>query len=100
MDCTLSRAHGSPVAARTRDVGSGGMCVSTSRPLTIDERVRFALALNAEEHLAGQARVLREQGFELYALRFEALSDAARRRLRDLVERRCPTSRLNETAPT
>ncbi len=56
LQCVLRRAHGSPVTARTRDLGVGGMCVSTSRPLTIDERVRFELALHAGEHLAGHAR--------------------------------------------
>jgi hypothetical protein len=60
------------------------MCASTSRPLTIDERVSFELALTAEEHVGGQARVLREQDFGLYALRFEVLSDEARGRLHDV----------------
>ena len=85
LQCILRRAHGSPVAARTRDVGPAGMCASTSRPLTIDEAVSFELALNAEEHVCGQARVLREQDFGFYALRFEVLSEAARDRLHDVV---------------
>lgn len=85
LQCILRRAHGSPVVARTRDVGPAGMCASTSRPLTIDEAVSFELSLTAEEHVRGQARVLREQDFGLYALRFEVLSEEARDRLRDVV---------------
>ncbi len=98
LQCVLCRAHGSPVTARTRDLGVGGMCVSTARPLTIDERVRFDLALPPGEHLAGHARVLREQGFGLYALRFEGLSDEERGRLSDVVAARGTTSCAREIA--
>ncbi len=84
LSCTLRRAHGSPVAARTRDVGPGGMCASTSRPLVIDERLSFDLALSDGEHVGGEARVLREQSFGLYALRFELVSRHARARLLDI----------------
>ena len=79
--CTLRRARGSPVAGETRDVGPGGMCASTSRPLTIDERLSFELALDDDIRVDGQARVLREQDVGVYALRFEALSEQARARL-------------------
>ncbi|MDP9377295.1 MAG: PilZ domain-containing protein [Actinomycetota bacterium] len=98
LQCVLRRAHGSPVTARTRDLGVGGMCVSTCRPLTIDERVRFELALHAGDHLAGHARVLREQGFGFYALRFEGLCDEGRGRLRDVVAAGGTTSCAREIA--
>lgn len=84
LDCLLRRTHGSPLTGRTRDVGAGGMCATTSRPLTVDERLTFELALNAEEYVRGKARVLREQDFGVYALRFESLSEEARGRLQEL----------------
>jgi hypothetical protein len=90
LECMLRRARGSPVTARTRDIGPGGMCAWTSRPLTIDEGMVFDLALNVDERLRGQARVLREQDFGLYALRFERLSDVDRRRLHDVAVGRHP----------
>ncbi len=85
LPCTLRRPHGSPVAARTRDLGAAGMCASTSRPLTVDERLSFDLALSDDEHLAGEARVLREQDFGIYALSFEVVSSQARARLLEIV---------------
>ncbi len=60
------------------------MCASTSRPLVIDERLSFDLALSDGENLAGEARVLREQSFGTYALRFERVSSEARARLLDI----------------
>ena len=77
--CTLKRSKGSPIAGQTLDVGVGGMRVCTERPLRIDEVVTFDLPIQGE-HVDGQARVLREQGFQVYALRFEALeADDAQR---------------------
>jgi hypothetical protein len=46
MECTLHRRKGSPIAARTVDLG--------------------------------RARVLRQQGYDSYAVRFEALGEPAR----------------------
>ncbi len=73
VDCTLHRRSGSPIQARTLDIGPGGMCVTCSRPLSPDEVLHFDLPLAAGEVVDGDARVLREQGYHVYALRFEAL---------------------------
>jgi hypothetical protein len=77
LECTLRRRTGSPIAARTLDVGPGGMCVTTSRPLATDEVLTFELP----PRINGRARVLRQQGYELYAVRFEGLVEAAREEL-------------------
>src|SRR4051794_3585084 len=67
---TLARATGNPVSARTLDLCAGGARVTTSRPLRVDELLEFDLALEDGVHVAGSARVLREQA-TTYALRFE-----------------------------
>ena len=72
--CTLKRRTGSPIEARTVDLGPGGMAVTTTRPLTPDEVVTFAVPLSSGELLDGRARVLREQAYHVYALRFEGVS--------------------------
>src|SRR3954463_11363053 len=76
MAVTLVRQHGSgnPVESRTRNIGDGGMCVATPRPLAIDEVLDFRF----ETGIAGSVRVLREHIPNVYALRFEELSDEAR----------------------
>lgn len=71
--CALRRPHGAPIEAETIDVGPGGMCVCTTRPLASDELLSFDLPLDAEHRLGGQARVLREERYRVYALRFEGL---------------------------
>jgi PilZ domain len=76
--CTLSRRFGSPVQGRTVDVGPGGMRVTTQRPLSTDEVLEFELPPPAGPGVRGRARVLRQQGYGVYALRFERLSDEAR----------------------
>jgi PilZ domain len=76
--CTLSRRFGAPVEARTVDVGPGGMRVATERPLTTDEVREFELPPPAGPGVRGRARVLRQQAYGVYALRFERLSDDAR----------------------
>jgi hypothetical protein len=81
LDCTLHRRSGSPIEARTVDVGPGGMCVTCSRPLSADEVLHFDLPLAPGDVVGGEARVLREQGYQLYALRFEALPATAAERL-------------------
>lgn len=100
LPCTLRRAHGSPVAAHARDLGLGGMCVSTSRPLAVDERVGFELALDDEQRVAGQAHVLRKQGFGFYALRFDALADEAPAWLRDLLAAGASMPSIGIDSPT
>jgi hypothetical protein len=78
LACTLRRGQGSPIDARTLDLGPAGMCITCKRPLRTDEVVAFELC---DEHVRGEARVLREQSFGEYALRFERVDDAARARL-------------------
>jgi PilZ domain len=86
VSCTLRRRKGSPISGRTVDLGPGGMSVATVRPLAQDEVLSFDLDLDGEPHVDGQARVLRQQDYSCYALRFEALSDAQRHRLKDLAK--------------
>jgi hypothetical protein len=81
VDCTLRRRTGSEIHARTLDIGPGGMSVSSGRPLTPDEVLRFDVPLAPGEVVDGIARVLREQGYRVYALRFEQLGDPVRARL-------------------
>jgi|tagenome__1003787_1003787.scaffolds.fasta_scaffold19894396_2 c-di-GMP-binding flagellar brake protein YcgR len=81
MECTLHRRSGSPIAARTVDLGPGGMSVACKRPLAADEELRFELP----PRISGRARVLRQQGFETYAVRFEALGAPEREELEGLV---------------
>ena len=84
VTCMLHRRAGSPISCETVDVGTGGMSVCSARPLAADEVVSFDLPPMA---LSGRARVLRQQGHQLYALRFEQLADAARDGLEQLVRR-------------
>jgi hypothetical protein len=79
MQCTLHRRAGTPIECRTVDVGPGGMCVCTSRPLAADEVLRFELP-----GIGGNARVLRQQGHDTYAVRFERLAEQALAELRRL----------------
>jgi hypothetical protein len=81
LPCVLRRRSGSAISARTVNVGPGGMCVSTPRPLAIDEVVDFDLPLQGTEHLDGRARVLRQESHSVYALRFEGLREPTRERL-------------------
>jgi hypothetical protein len=81
MECTLHRRHGSPISGRTVDLGPGGMCIATSRPLAADEVLTFELP----PRISGRARVLRQQGYDSYAVRFETLGEPAREALTVLV---------------
>jgi hypothetical protein len=83
MGCRLSRDTGTPVTARTIDVGPGGMRVHSDRPLRIDEVLDFDL--DGEIHVSGRARVMREQTYRVYAIRFEGLGAPEERRLRGLL---------------
>ena len=84
VPCTLRRRTGSAIPARTVNLGAGGMCVTTSRPLASDEVVSFDLRVHDETQLDGWARVLREEGYRVYALRFERLAARTRDQLRQL----------------
>ena len=79
LDCVLTRRKGSPIACHTIDLGPGGMRVATDRPLGVDEVLHFDLA-----GVDGDARVLREQGKNVYALRIEAIQADAAARLGEL----------------
>ncbi|HEX6023202.1 MAG TPA: PilZ domain-containing protein [Solirubrobacter sp.] len=74
--CHLSRRTGKVIEARTLDIGPGGMRIHSDRPLAPDELLEFELPEHARVN--GRARVLREQGYRIYALRFEKLGDEAR----------------------
>ena len=84
VEFTLRRRTGSAIEARTIDLGPGGMSVATKRPLAADEVLEFDLPLSPDEVVAGRARVLRQQGHDTYALRFEALLEPARERLAEV----------------
>ena len=73
MDCTLTRRIGNPITARTVDLGSGGMSVATPRPLAVDEELAFDLPPLPFPLVSGRARVLRDEGHDVYGLRFEWL---------------------------
>jgi hypothetical protein len=82
LECTLTRSKGSPIVARTVDLGPGGMCVRCERPLAEDELIGFAIP---GRRFDGRARVLREQRYHVYALRFEEIADAIRDELAALI---------------
>jgi hypothetical protein len=81
MECMLHRWSGSPITGHTVDLGPGGMCVATTRPLSTDEVLEFELP----PRISGRVRVLRQQGYDSYAVRFETLPDPAREALSALV---------------
>jgi hypothetical protein len=80
VDCILTRRKGSPVTAQTLDLGLGGMRITTQRPLGVDEVLKFDIVVQGA-HVDGDARVLREHGPNVYALRFETMRDVAAQRL-------------------
>jgi hypothetical protein len=88
IDCPvkLLRRRGSPVDGHTADVGPGGASIVVDRPLSIDEELDFDLVLG-DVHVDGRARVLRQQSFNRYALRFESLDAAAARHLTNAATR-------------
>jgi PilZ domain len=81
IECVLRRRTGSAISVRTVNVGPGGMCVTTQRPLAIDEVLDFDLPLSGADHVDGRARVVRQERHDRYALRFEALRAPTRERL-------------------
>jgi hypothetical protein len=81
LPCVLRRRTGSAIDARTVNLGAGGMCIATPRPLATDEVLDFDLALSGADRVDGRARVLRQEGHDAYALRFEGLLDPALDRL-------------------
>lgn len=83
ISCTLRRRTGSPISAQTLDLGPRGMRVRTARPLSPDETVVFDIA-NLDMRVNGQARVLRAERANVYALRFEGLPESMARCLHAL----------------
>lgn len=92
LACTLARRSGAPIAGETVDLGPGGMCVSTSRPLAPDEVLCFELPAPGTP-VRGEARVLRQQAARTYAMRFERLPDRARDELMRLAAAQARSSR-------
>jgi hypothetical protein len=84
LPCVLRRRSGTAIDAKTVNLGVGGMCVATPRPLATDEVLEFDLRLSGADRVDGRARVLRHEGHGAYAMRFELLPDAARERLQAL----------------
>ena len=73
------------------DIGPGGMRVHTTRPLAVDELLEFELPERAR--INGRARVLREQAYRVYALRFEKLGEEARAEIAQLASAAKPPAR-------
>jgi c-di-GMP-binding flagellar brake protein YcgR len=92
LECTLHRRTGKMIEGRTVDIGPGGMGVTTNRPLSVDELLEFELPDRGR--INGRARVLREQAYRIYALRFEKLGDEARAEIAELAQ---PRDRAAET---
>jgi hypothetical protein len=86
LECVLRRRTGSAISVKTVNVGPGGMCVTTQRPLAIDEVLHFDLPLAGTEHVDGRARVVRQERHDRYALRFEGLLGPTRERLQAFTE--------------
>lgn len=76
VEVSLGRKVGNDVHATTCDLSATGACITCARPLRVDEEVRFDLALPEGGRCGGKARVLRQQGHDTYALRFEHMSPA------------------------
>jgi hypothetical protein len=88
LGCRLSRAAGgSSISAHTVDLGPGGMCIKTERPLRIDEVLDFLLSPETPSPVVGQARVMREQTYRVYAMRFERLPAGEEHHLKALTDR-------------
>jgi len=83
LACTLRRRKGSPIAARTVDLGAEGMRISSPRPLALDEWLLFEIDADGGR-VEGQACVLREEPLSVYGLRFERLAPPVAERLRGL----------------
>jgi hypothetical protein len=80
LDCVLTRRKGAPIVCHTLDLGPGGMRVATDRPLGVDEVLHFALPVRSGP-VDGDARVLREQAPNVYALRIETIREECAMRL-------------------
>ena len=87
LNLHLARKVGGAVGTRTLDLSIGGARVVSTRPLRIFEELQFDLDLSDEgRHVNGTARVLRQDRHDLYALRFEHLSQEELDDLRAFVD--------------
>jgi hypothetical protein len=84
LGCILTRGAGSPIRARTVDLGPTGMRVVTERPLAVDETVAFDL-LCGDVCVRGHARVVCQERPDVYAVRFRPLAPPMARCLQDVV---------------
>jgi hypothetical protein len=84
LGCILTRGAGSPIRARTIDLGPTGMRVATERPLAVDETVAFDL-LCGNVRIRGDARVVRQERPDVYGVRFEALAPSMAGCLQELL---------------
>jgi hypothetical protein len=86
LECLLHRRTSKMIEAETVDIGPGGMRVHTKRPLAVDETLEFELP--GYGRVNGRVRVVREQAYRTYALRFEKLGDEARAEIARLAQPR------------
>jgi len=84
LPCRLSRATGSPIAARAVELRTHGLRVVAQRPLALDETLRFELG-DGDLRIEGRARVICQERPDAYALRFVALSEQMARRVHGVV---------------
>ena len=84
LRCTLTRGAGSPIRARTIELGPTGMRVATERPLAVDETLEFELPCG-DVSVSGHARVVCQDRPDVYGVRFEALTPPMVLRLREAV---------------
>ena len=84
MPCTLQRGAGSPIAAATIELRRTGMRLTSTRPLAVDETVAFDLPVR-DAHICGLARVVCQERPDVYALRFDRLSQPMARCLQEVV---------------
>lgn len=85
LPCILRRRTGTAINVDTVNLGTGGMRIATPRPLATDEVLDFELRLSGADSVDGRARVLRQEGHDAYALRFEGLPAPARERLQAML---------------
>lgn len=70
-------APGAPVTGETQDLGPAGMRICTARPLKVDERLEFDVALADGSHVCGSAHVVRAAARDVYALCIDAVAGSA-----------------------
>jgi hypothetical protein len=84
IPCTLQRGAGSPINAATIELRETGMRLTSTRPLAIDEMLSFDMPVH-DAHICGRARVICQERPDVYALRFDRLSQPMARCLHEVV---------------